>query len=167
MQNQSHDLKRVEDEKSALESKVEQLEAGLAQVKSEKAQLQNKLVNLWKITMAEKKKRAAIHEQEVDELIAKLAKLDISDKTAQTKSQHEEALEKEKLKNEKSLADLRHEHTVEIDRIKSDYEKRLEDTENDLNEKLNKSQINVNSLKGSWFYDQRFLQHEKLIIILF
>ena len=149
MQNQSHDLKRLEDEKSALESKVEQLEAGLAQVKSEKAQAQNKLVNLWKITMAEKKKRAVIHQLEVDELIVKLAKFHISDNTSQVESEHKDAFEKEKLKNENSLANLRHEHTIEIDRIKSDYENRLKDTENDLNEKLNKSQINVNSLKGT------------------
>lgn len=66
MQDHSHDLKRLEDEKSALESKLEQTE--------------NKLVNLWKRTMIEKKKRAAVHQLEVDELIAKLAKLDINDK---------------------------------------------------------------------------------------
>lgn len=74
MQDQSHDL-------------IEQLEAALAQTKSEKAQLkeqnekiQDKLLNLWKKTMAEKKKRAAAHQLEVDELIAKFAKLDINDK---------------------------------------------------------------------------------------
>ena len=87
--------------------------------------------------------------QLVDELIVKFSKLDINHKTAQLKFEHEQTLEKEKLKNEKSLADLRHEHTIEVDRIKSEYEKRLEDTTNALNDKLNNSQIDVNSLKGS------------------
>lgn len=63
-----------------------------------------------------------------------LVKLDINDKTAQLKSEHEEVLEKEKLKNENRLADLRQEHTIEIDRIKSEYEKRLEETTNALND---------------------------------
>lgn len=55
--------------------------------------------------------------------------------TAQLKSERE-ASAKEKLENEKILADLKQNHKIEIDRIKLEYEKRLEDTTKALNEKL-------------------------------
>lgn len=96
----------------------------------------------------------------IDELRAQIEKLELEknqlgekfDKTAaQLIAEREEAVEKERNNNSRIIDSLKSQHSVEIEKLNADFEARLESTTKALNEKLNNSQIDLNSLKGNDF----------------
>lgn len=64
-------------------------------------------------------------------------------------AEREDAIEKERIENEHILENLKSQHLIEIEKIKADYEMRLEATTNALNERLKNSEIDISSLKGN------------------
>lgn len=128
----------------------EQLNSLKALMKSNEEELEKRFQDLKHV---ENEKSGL--ESKIEKLEARFSQVESEKAISEAKllADREEALEKEKLKNNKNLADLRHEHTIEVDRIKYVYEKRLNDA-NALNEKLHNSQIDVNRLNGNLFNNQ-------------